>query len=266
MERKRKELEALISCYEEQLRLAKHRQFGTSSEKSPYDLNQVCFLNEAEATADANVAEPKLIEVEKHCRKRTRLTTDRLPEGLPVEVVEHDLPEEEQVCPECGGRLHVMGKETRRELLIVDPLRAYCAYEHLPLECRASFKCDLPKVDKRFDPREEGARHDSMYGDPYGRSLCHAWGSGPVYLLGRYVAGVEVIDVAYKTFDVSPQPGAYRFFVSETPSADRCAWNTTPARARSRQWPPARAARSGLWAGARDARERADHDRMGGLK
>jgi transposase len=113
------ELKTLVRYYEEQLRLAKHRRFGVSSEKSEYDANQLSFFNEVEATADVNVVEPELVEVEKHYRKHTRLTTDRLPKDLPVEVVEHDLPEKERICPECGGDLHVMGKETRRELILV---------------------------------------------------------------------------------------------------------------------------------------------------
>lgn len=113
------ELEALVKYYEERLRLSKHRQFGASSEKSEYDFTQISIFDEAEATADENVPEPELIEIEKHYRKRTRLTTDRLPDNLPVEVVEHDLPAEEQICPECDGNMHIMGKETRRELVII---------------------------------------------------------------------------------------------------------------------------------------------------
>jgi hypothetical protein len=70
---------------------------------------------------------------------------------------------------------------------------------------------------EQFDPRETGVQHYSMYGDPYGRSLCHAWGAGPVCLLGRYVAGVEATDVAYITFDVAPRPGAYRTFDATVP-------------------------------------------------
>ena len=81
------ELETLVKYYEELLRLQKHRQFGASSEKSEYDLNQLSIFNEIEFTADPAVSEPKLIEVEKHHRKRTRLTNDRLPEDLPVEAM-----------------------------------------------------------------------------------------------------------------------------------------------------------------------------------
>ena len=111
------ELEALVKFYEEQFRLNKQRQYGASSEKSEYD--QLNLFNEAEATADANVAEPELVEVERHYRKRKRESGDRLPDDLPVETVEHDLPEDEQICPECGGDLHVMGRERRRELKLI---------------------------------------------------------------------------------------------------------------------------------------------------
>jgi transposase len=113
------ELEALVKYYEEQFRLARHRQFGAQSEKSEYDLDQLSLFNEAELSADANEPEPELVEVEKHYRKRTRLTTDKLPDDLPVEVVEHELPPDERVCPECGEALHRMGCEKRRELVIV---------------------------------------------------------------------------------------------------------------------------------------------------
>lgn len=97
------ELESLVSFYEEQFRLSKHRQFGASSEKSEYDGDQLNLFNEAEVVAEVSVPEPELVEIEKHYRKARRSSGDRLPSGLPVEVVEHELPSEEQVCPDCGG-------------------------------------------------------------------------------------------------------------------------------------------------------------------
>jgi transposase len=69
--------------------------------------------------ADANVPEPELIEIEKHYRRHTRLTTNKLPDDLPVEIVEHDLSEDKRVCPSCGGKLYVMGRDSRRELVII---------------------------------------------------------------------------------------------------------------------------------------------------
>lgn len=132
-----------------QFRLAKHRQFGASSEKSEYDnTEQLRIFNEAEATADANVLEPELVEIEKHYRKRKRLINDKLPEDLPVEVVEHDLPEDEQVCPECGGALHVMGREVRRELKIVPAQVSIVEHVRKVYACRGCEKdeCGVPIV------------------------------------------------------------------------------------------------------------------------
>lgn len=101
----------------EQFRLSKHKQYGASSEQSSID--QMSLFNEAEVTADLTAPEPILTEVKTHYRKRTRLITDKLPEGLPIEVIEHELPETERVCPSCSGELHTMGRETREELKII---------------------------------------------------------------------------------------------------------------------------------------------------
>ena len=44
-----------------------------------------------------------------------------------------------------------------------------------------------------------------MYGKPYDRSLCHAWGgSSPIYLLGRYILGVKPTSPNYETYTVTP--------------------------------------------------------------
>lgn len=101
----------------EQFRLAKHKQFGPSSEQT--DLNQLNLFNEAEQTAALTVPEPEITEVKAHYRKKTRLTTDKLPEDLPVEIIEHELPEENRICPDCGCALHKMGEDVREELKII---------------------------------------------------------------------------------------------------------------------------------------------------
>ena len=72
-------------------------------------------------------------------------------------------------------------------------------------------------VWEQFDPRREGTEHLEMYGEKYGCSLCHAWGAGPIALLGIYCAGVRPTDTAYKTFDVAPNPGRYNSFEAVVP-------------------------------------------------
>lgn len=116
------ELRTLVNYLQTQFRLSQHWRFGAFSEKRAYDAEQLSMqdtFNEAEANADTAVSESELVEVERHFRKRTRLTTDNLPKGLPVETEEHSLPENAQTCPTCNGTLHVMGSDKHRELVII---------------------------------------------------------------------------------------------------------------------------------------------------
>ena len=73
---------------------------------------------------------------------------------------------------------------------------------------------------EEFDPRKSGAEHYAMYGEPYGCSLCHAWGSGPILLLGQYCAGVRPTSVGTETFEVAPKPGRYKSFRAVVPVAN----------------------------------------------
>ena len=114
-DRKIAELEQKIQWFMEQIRLAKHNQFGVSSEQT--NVLQTSIFNEAESIADLTTPEPELTEIKTHYRKRTRLTTDKLPKDIPVEVIEHELPVEERICPDCGEALHTMGREEREELM-----------------------------------------------------------------------------------------------------------------------------------------------------
>lgn len=145
------ELKALVKYYEEQFRLSKHRQFGAKSEKSEYD--QLNLFNEAEITADTSLPEPKLVEIEKHFRKSRSLVNDNLPENLPVEVVEHELPIDEQICPECHGELHVMGQDKRRELKIIPAKAVIVEHIRKVYACRNCEQnaCSVPIVKAPVD-------------------------------------------------------------------------------------------------------------------
>jgi transposase len=137
LENKIVELETLVKYYEEQFRLSRKKIFGPSSEKSVYD--QLSFddvFNEAEQEADAKTSEPE--HVKEHWRKK-RSSSDRIPEDLPVEEILCELPEEEAICPECGGKMHVMGREVSREELVVIPakvmVRKYVTYAYACRVC-----------------------------------------------------------------------------------------------------------------------------------
>lgn len=72
-------------------------------------------------------------------------------------------------------------------------------------------------VWEQYDPERSGTEHYGMYGSAYDKSLCHAWGSGPILLLGKYVCGVEPTGIGYKTFRVEPKPGKYESFTADVP-------------------------------------------------
>jgi len=105
----------------EQLKLARYHRFGASSEKQKMDgVEQFHLFNEAEAESGPSVPEPELKEIKAYRRRKAgQVGTARLPEDLPVEVIEHELGPEERKCPECGEVLHSMGKELREELKFV---------------------------------------------------------------------------------------------------------------------------------------------------
>lgn len=111
------ELENQVEWLMSQMKLLKSKQFGSSREQT--DSDQLSIFNEAEANADFTIPEPEITEVKTHYRKRTRLTTDKLPEDLPVEIIEHELPLKNRICSDCGCELHTMGREIREELKII---------------------------------------------------------------------------------------------------------------------------------------------------
>ena len=56
-----------------------------------------------------------------------------------------------------------------------------------------------------YDSSQKGSEKYSMYGRKYGKSLCHAWGASPLYLLGKYFIGLEPAEPGYKSFRLAPR-------------------------------------------------------------
>jgi transposase len=114
------ELEKLNKWFMEQIAAHRHTMFGASSEKSVYDFGQLNLFNEAEYFSDT-ANEPAASVVKEHVRGKTRLTTDKLPENLPVEFVHHELPPEQCICPVCSGHMREIGTETVRDEIQIIP-------------------------------------------------------------------------------------------------------------------------------------------------
>lgn len=71
---------------------------------------------------------------------------------------------------------------------------------------------------EKYNPDEQGTQHLTMYGRPYGKSLCHAWGASPVYLLGKYFLGVQPTTPGYATYTVTPHLGDLEWIEGRVPT------------------------------------------------
>ena len=60
-----------------------------------------------------------------------------------------------------------------------------------------------------YDEKEKGSDKYAMYGRKYGKSLCHAWGASPLFLLGRYFIGLKPASEGYGTFECKPCESAF---------------------------------------------------------
>ena len=71
---------------------------------------------------------------------------------------------------------------------------------------------------EKYVPSEKGAQHLAMYGRPYGKSLCHAWGASPIYILGKYFLGVKPTQPGYETYEIRPILGGLAWMEGDVPT------------------------------------------------
>lgn len=71
---------------------------------------------------------------------------------------------------------------------------------------------------EKYNPTDKGTQHLAMYGRPYGKSLCHAWGASPIYLLGRYFMGVHPTKPGYTEYEVRPTLGGLKWMQGTVPT------------------------------------------------
>lgn len=71
---------------------------------------------------------------------------------------------------------------------------------------------------EKYNPEEKGSGHYAMYGRPFGKSLCHAWGASPLYLLGKYYLGVSPVKPGYEEFSIEPSLGGLEWIKGSVPT------------------------------------------------
>ncbi len=109
-----------------------------------------------------------------------------------------------------GYELDVMGKTGNLDFI----------YNMINTYWKGMLDLGATTVWEAYDPNQSGVEHYAMYGDKFQKSLCHAWGASPIYLLGRYFLGVEGTSAGYETFKVSPRLGKFGFVEGTVPVRD----------------------------------------------
>jgi transposase len=121
----------------EQLNRFKRQLFAAKSEAGGLHQKDM-FFNEAEAQGAA--AQPAAEETEEHTvdvpgHKRAKRGRKPLDAALPREVVRHELPEGERVCPHDGARLSEIGVEVSEQLDIVPQQVRVIRHERVKYAC-----------------------------------------------------------------------------------------------------------------------------------
>lgn len=138
------QLEAKVSWFEEQFKLARAREFGSSSERmEPASQGELVF-NEAEALVDstAEVAEQETITYTRN-RKSVGHRQEMLAD-LPTEIREYRLPEDQQVCAACGNPMHEITTQVREELEIIPAQAKVIRHVRYVYGCR---HCDKNEIE-----------------------------------------------------------------------------------------------------------------------
>lgn len=71
---------------------------------------------------------------------------------------------------------------------------------------------------EQYDPKQRGVERYAMYGKAFGMSLCHAWGTSPLYLLGKYYLGVTPTKPGYAAYTVEPRLGGLEWMEGAVPT------------------------------------------------
>jgi transposase len=144
------ELKKQVELLLEERRLARHRLFGSSSERS--DANQLLLFNEAEAESDQAVGQET--ETDKPSTETETITYERrkkqpghreaMIEHLPIEQIEYRLSEDELGCRCCGNVMHEMSTEIRRELKHIPAQTVVVEHVQYIYGCRS---CDRNEIE-----------------------------------------------------------------------------------------------------------------------
>ena len=135
-----------IRRLEEELRLARHKQFGASSEKA--DPDQWQLFNEAEVVGSRPPA-PEGDEITIPAHTRAKGGRKPIDDRLPRERIEHDIPEAQKLCPCGSGQLRPRIGEIVTEQADIEPAKVK-VLSHVRFKYGPCRQCDgvFPPVEE----------------------------------------------------------------------------------------------------------------------
>ena len=74
---------------------------------------------------------------------------------------------------------------------------------------------------EEFDPTVPESEQYDMYGDKFGKSLCHAWSASPIYFLARYFMGLKFTQAGGRSFVLEPQLSFFSSFQCTLPVGEK---------------------------------------------
>ena len=74
---------------------------------------------------------------------------------------------------------------------------------------------------EEFDPKKPLEQQYEMYGDPYGKSLCHAWAASPIYLLARYFVGLRPLRPGGTEYALRPRTDLFKSLKASFPMGEK---------------------------------------------
>lgn len=147
-------LQNQISNLTEMIVLLRKEKFGSSSEKTPKQVEgQISLFNEAEIEADESAPEPVKKTVHGYLRNAAKTKREELIKDLPVREILCETPSDKLYCPSCLSDLKPIGKEVVREELEYIPAKLQIVrYVRMAYECPKCKHTEHPYIEKALTP------------------------------------------------------------------------------------------------------------------
>lgn len=150
-----KDLQNQVSNLTEMVLLLRKEKFGSSSEKTPRQVDgQLSLFNEAEIEADSKSEEPVICRKGSMYRRKPKTSREELLKDLPVEEFPCVLHPDDMFCNQCGTTLKEIGfVKVRDEIEYIPAKVQIIRYMQQACECPACKHTTRPFIKKAAVPK-----------------------------------------------------------------------------------------------------------------